>query len=280
MMEPVDPDNLPEGTVVGGWRVVRRLDGGAYGTVYQVEQGGEFFAMKIARYREQSADKRHTDERAQRELFCLLSMRHHYIARVWAHGRYPHPKEGYFYVVLEYVHGSTLDKWREEHRANAHEVVVLMDKVLEAVAYMHGKGIFHRDLKPGNILVEAGTHRPVIVDYGVSHFPMRPETKLTDTVLPPGTPRYTSPEALLFAAQHRRERAARYDYKVTDELYSLGVVLYDLLTDPYPFSNPEPLPVGSCCSGSCISKPNSTGRRRAETRAFLAVLMAIRYNHV
>lgn len=59
-------------------------------------------------------------------------------------------------MVMEYVEGGTLAQWREEHRATAHEVLVLIDKVLEAVAYMHAQGIFHRDLKPGNILVAKG----------------------------------------------------------------------------------------------------------------------------
>jgi serine/threonine-protein kinase len=145
---------------------------------------------------------------------------------------------------MEYVEGGTLAQWREEHRATAHEVLVLIDKVLEALAYMHAQGIFHRDLKPGNILVAKGGKRPVVVDYGVAHFPMPAAPQLTDTVLPPGTPRYTSPEALRFEAQNRRNRQARYEYTVKDELYALGVTLYDLLTDPQPASHPQPVPLG------------------------------------
>jgi serine/threonine-protein kinase len=244
MMETVDPDNLPPGTMVDSFRVVRRLGGGAYGTVYLVEEGGTFYALKIARQRQHSGDKRHTHERAQRELNCLLSLEHPSIARVWAHGRWPHRQEGYFYVVMEYVEGGTLAKWCEDNRATAHEVLVLMDKVLEALASMHAQGILHRDLKPGNILVAQGGTRPVVVDYGVAHFPMPALLQLTDTVLPPGTPRYTSPEALRFEAQNRRNRQARYEYTVKDELYALGVTLYDLLTDPQPDSHPQPVPLG------------------------------------
>jgi hypothetical protein len=239
----LDPDNLPVGTLVDGWRVVRRLGGGAYGTVYQVEKGGDFFALKIARCREQSGDARHTDERAQRELSCLLSLRHRYIARAWGHGRWPHPREGFFYVVMDYVEGYTLAEWQERTRATPHEVVALFEKVFEAVASMHGQGIFHRDLKPGNLLVRAADGEPVVVDYGVAHFPVPALPQLTDTQLPPGTPRYTSPEAQLFVARHRHDTSARYEFRVTDELYALGVTLYDVLTDPRPWSHPQPLPV-------------------------------------
>ncbi|WP_224367660.1 serine/threonine protein kinase [Hyalangium versicolor] len=243
MMEEVDPDNLPVGTLVDSWRVVRRVDGGAYGTLYEVEKGGESYALKMARYLEQSQDARHTDARAQRELSCMLSLRHRYIARVWAHGRWPHAREGFFYVVMDFVKGYTLDEWAERSRMTPHEAVVLADRLLEALAYMHGQGIFHRDLKPGNIVVRAQTGEPVIVDYGVAHFPIPAAPQLTGTRLPPGTPRYTSPEAGHFEAEHRHDKAARYVFKVADELYALGVTLYDLLTDLRPHSHPEPQPL-------------------------------------
>ncbi|HEX8697786.1 MAG TPA: serine/threonine protein kinase, partial [Myxococcaceae bacterium] len=79
-MRENDPDNLKPGEWVDGFRVVKRLGGGSYGVVYQVEKDGRFFAMKLARHREQSRDERHTDARTQRELACLLVLRHPHIA--------------------------------------------------------------------------------------------------------------------------------------------------------------------------------------------------------
>lgn len=256
MSGPVDPDSLPAGTWVDCWRVVRKLGGGAYGTVYLVEKDGELYALKLARFLPQSGDARRTDERAQRELSCLLALRHPHIVQVHFHGRWPHAKTGFFYVVMDYVEGYTLGEWKERTLATAHERVVLFDKVLSAVAYTHAQGIFHRDLKPSNILVKAKTGEPVVVDFGVAHFPLPAGSQLTDTRLPPGTPRYTSPEARRFEAAHRHNPEARYEFKAADELYALGLTLYDMLTDPLPHSNPHPVPLlGLSVEPACEVNP-------------------------
>jgi serine/threonine protein kinase len=244
MREPVDPDNLLEGTMVDCWRVVRQLGGGAYGTVYLVEKDGELYALKMARFLRHSGDKRRTDERAQRELNCLLSLQHRHIVQARSYGRWPHAKTGFFYVVMDYVEGSTLAEWVERTHPTPHEMVVLFNKVLLAVAYSHAQGILHRDLKPNNILVEARTGEPVVVDFGAAHFPLPTEPKLTDMRLPPGTPRYTSPEARRFENVHRLNPEAHYEYKAADELYALGVTLFDLLTDPLHHTRPQPKPLG------------------------------------
>lgn len=244
MRTPVDPDCLPEGTLMDCWRVVRRLGGGAYGTVYLVEKEGKLYALKLARFLSHSGDARHTDERAQRELSCLLSLHHPHIVQARAHGRWPGVKTGFFYVVMDYVEGCTLAEWLERHRPTPHEVVMLFDKVFSAVAHTHAQGILHRDLKPNNILVEVRTGQPVVVDFGAAHFPTPTEPRLTDTRLPPGTPRYTSPEARRFESLHRHDPQAHYEYKVADEMYALGVTLYDVLTDPLHHSHPQPQMMG------------------------------------
>jgi serine/threonine-protein kinase len=161
----------------------------------------------------------------QRELSCLLVLRHPHIARVWGHGRWPHPTEGYFYLVMDYVEGFTLAQWAEKTSPTAHELAVLSEKAAAALAHAHGEGIFHRDIKPENIMVHAGTGEPVIVDFGAAAFPMGPT--LTDQRLPPGTTRYTCPRALRFDREHRHDPAARYEFTAADDIYALGVTLYD-----------------------------------------------------
>jgi eukaryotic-like serine/threonine-protein kinase len=237
------PENLTPGQQVDGWRVLARLGGGAYGVVYRVEKEGQHFALKLARHRDASTEGDDTDGRAQRELSCLLALRHPHIVRVVSHGRWPHPRDGYFYLVMEEVDGFTLGEWSEAVHPTFHEVVVLAAKVAAAGAYMHALGIYHRDLKPSNILVRKRDGEPVLVDYGAASFPV--SEQLTDKRLPPGTPRYTSPEAARFDAENRHNPAARYPFKETDEVYAFGVTLYDVLTDPQLASRPRHLPVSS-----------------------------------
>jgi len=243
MTDGAGPDNLQPGQWVDGFRVVKRLGGGSYGSVYQVEKGGHFFALKMALHREASRDELHTDARTQRELACLLVLRHPNIARVWGHGRWPHPTEGYFYLVMDHVEGRTLAQWAEQTSPTAHELAVLGEKVAAALAYSHGLGILHRDIKPSNILVRSSDGEPVLIDYGAAAFPLGPE--LTDRRLPPGTTRYTSPRALRFDREHRHDPAARYEFTASDDIYALGVTLYDVLTVPRLHSSTERQPVSN-----------------------------------
>jgi serine/threonine protein kinase len=211
--------------------------------VYLVEQDGKRYALKLARFLGNTGDKRRTDERAQRELSCLLSLQHAQIVRARSHGRWPDTQEGFFYVVMDYVVGYTLAEWMERTNPTPHEVVVLFEKGFSAVAYAHAQGIFHRDLKPTNLLLEAGTKETVVVDFGAASFPLPSQPQHTDTRLPPGTPRYTSPEARRFESLHRYNLQAHYEFKPADELYALGVTLFDMLTDPLPHGQPKPEPL-------------------------------------
>jgi serine/threonine protein kinase len=241
MTRESDPDKLLPGDWVAGFRVVKRLGGGTYGVVYQVEKDGLCFALKLAVHREASRDELRTDERTQRELACLLVLNHPNIARVWGHGRWPHPCEGYLYLVLDYVEGFTLAEWVEQTCPTPYEVVRLSEKVAAALAYAHGLDILHRDIKPSNIVIRARDGEPVLIDFGAATFPLGPE--LTDQRLAPGTLRHTTPEALRFDHEHRHDPAARYQFKPADDIYALGITLYDVLTEPRLKSSPRRLPV-------------------------------------
>ncbi|QAT88249.1 protein kinase [Corallococcus coralloides] len=235
------PAQLPPGYMIHGWRVVKLLGAGTYGAVYRVEMNGHAFAMKIAMHRPSSGDAEQSDARLMRELGCLVHLRHPNIVGVRGHGRFPDFETGWLYVLLTLVEGHTLAEWMERMHPTAQEVVRLFEKLAGAVDYMHGRGVFHRDLKLSNIMVRAKDNEPVILDFSAGDYTHAED--LTDAPLPPGTRRYRSPEAYRFLKEHGDEKGARYEFKVTDDVYALGVCLYDVLTTPAPASGAPRTPV-------------------------------------
>ncbi|WP_233592063.1 serine/threonine-protein kinase [Corallococcus sp. AB011P] len=228
------PAQLPPGYMIHGWRVVKLLGAGTYGAVYRVEMNGRPFAMKIAMHRPGSGDAEQADARLKRELGCLVHLTHPNIVGVHGHGRFPDFETGWLYVLLTFVEGYTLAEWVERMHPTAQEVVRVFEKLAGAVDYMHGRGVFHRDLKLANIMVRAKDDEPTILDFSAGDYTHAED--LTDAPLPPGTRRYRSPEASRFLKEHGDEKGARYEFKVTDDVYALGVCLYDVLTTPEPAS--------------------------------------------
>ncbi|WP_216618885.1 serine/threonine protein kinase [Corallococcus carmarthensis] len=228
------PAQLPPGYMIHGWRVVKLLGAGTYGAVYRVEMNGHPFAMKIAMHRLGSGDAEQADARLKRELGCLVHLTHPNIVGVHGHGRFPDFRTGWLYVVLDFVDGHTLAEWVERMHPTAQEVVQVFEKLAGAMDYMHERGVFHRDLKLANIMVRAKDGEPAILDFSAGDYTHAED--LTDAPLPPGTRRYRSPEASRFLKEHGDERGARYEFKVTDDVYALGVCLYDVLTTPEPAS--------------------------------------------
>ncbi|WP_037583844.1 serine/threonine protein kinase [Stigmatella aurantiaca] len=237
----MDPRDLKPDQWVDGWRIVRRIGSGAYGVVYEVEKDGQRFALKLACHREQSGDPRQTDARAKREVACLQQLHHRHVIRMWAHGRWPEPRSGFLYIVLDFVDGYTLGQWVERTHPTPHEVAVLFLKLFDALEHLHGRGILHRDLSLRNIMVSQDGE-PVIIDFGAADYAAAEE--LTDAPLPPGTPRNRSPEAVSFWTANRHNPEARYPFKATDDIFALGANLYDVLTDPSPERSQKRPPLG------------------------------------
>jgi eukaryotic-like serine/threonine-protein kinase len=237
------PSSLKPGQMVDGWRVVKPLGAGAFGAVYLVEKDGQHFALKMAMRRASSGDAEQSDARLLRELVCLAQVSGHpNIVRPHAYGRWNDVTRGWLYVVVDYVDGCTLGEWMERMHPTAHEVVVLFVKLASALAHVHARGVFHRDLKLNNILVRASDGEPFLLDFGVGSYAQAPT--LTDSILPPGTRRYRSPEATKFLREHGEESEAHYEFKATDDIYALGICLYDLLTVARPVSDPPSIFLG------------------------------------
>src|SRR6185503_7699574 len=242
MLGELKPWELPPGTMVQGWRIVRRIGRGGYAVVYEVENEGKRYALKLACQTEHSLDPRQVDARANREVACLQQLKHPHIIRMRAHGRWPDPDEGYLFIVLDYVDGFTLAKWSEQTGPTPREYAVLFLKLFDAADYMHGKDIFHRDLSVNNVMVTKDGE-PVIIDFGAADYATADQ--LTDGPIPPGTPRNRSPQAHRFWEEHRLTPGAHYIYTAADDIYALGADLYDLLTDPTPTRSLDRPPLGS-----------------------------------
>ncbi len=207
------------GARFGPWRVIREIGRGGMGTVYLATRDDEQFqqqaAIKLVKY---GLDTAELLDRFRRERQILANLDHPYIARLIDGGSTP---QGRPFFVMEYVEGQTIDAWLRDRSPSVEERCSLFLKVCEAVAYAHRNLVVHRDLKPGNILITADGS-PKLLDFGVAKL-LAPDTdpNLTATALAdrPLTPEYASPEQVLGKP-----------VTTATDVYSLGAVLYELLT--------------------------------------------------
>jgi serine/threonine protein kinase len=221
------PQALAHGSTVGPWLILERLDSGSYGVVFRVQRAGHpeagSFALKMA--------KQPNDPRFEREAELLQLIHHPSVPRYEDSGRWTSPQDRrYPYVVMQWVEGFTLYDWAREQERSSREVLQVLAQVARGLAAVHAAGAVHRDVKGDNIRVTP-TGRAVLVDFGSGWLPeARP---LTDTVAPPGTTPYRAPELLRFMWRFRRDTEARWQARPSDDLYSLGVTAYRLVTGTY-----------------------------------------------
>jgi eukaryotic-like serine/threonine-protein kinase len=213
---------------IGPYRLIRKLGEGGMGQVWLAEQTTPVrrqVALKLIR---SGIDDQAVLQRFQSERQSLAIMDHPSIAKVFDAGATP---DGQPYFVMEYVQGFAINIYCDEHKLNIRERLELFIKVCDGVLHAHQKAIIHRDLKPANILVVEidGKPTPRIIDFGLAKaIGPQPagETMFTQVGGFVGTPQYMSPE--------------QADPRITDldtrtDVFSLGVVLYELLTGSLPF---------------------------------------------
>ncbi|WP_163786534.1 serine/threonine protein kinase, partial [Myxococcus vastator] len=217
------------GMSVDGWRVIRELGNGGFAVVFLVEKHGRRSALKLARHRDSSGDDKQTHARTLRELSALLLLDHPNIVK---HRGYGYSEHGNVYLALEYIDGWTLAEWAERKHPTVREVLQVFDKLCSALSYMHSRGVLHRDLKLSNVLIRKSDGEPIIIDFSCASYSLAEE--LTDGGLPPGTDRFRAPEQFKWLREHKADHRAKYAFRVADEIFAVGAMLYELLTDPRP----------------------------------------------
>lgn len=237
-----------EGEKIGAYKILQKIGAGGMGTVYLAERADGEFQKKVAvKFIKKGADTDFNLSRFRRERQILANLEHPFIARLLDGGTMPDKLP---YLVMEYVEGKNLLEFLRERNANPNESLRIFRQILAAVGYAHSKGLIHRDLKPGNILVNQDGV-PKLLDFGIAKILdtdfIEEKASQTATFLRQLTPEYASPE------QIKGEPITP-----ASDIYSLGIILYEILTGRkvYKFPSHSPHEIARVICEEKISLPD------------------------
>jgi len=218
---------------VGEFRIVEKIGEGGMGVVYRAEQEQPMRREVAVKLIKRGFETQRVVARFESERQALASMSHPSITQVFDAGA---TLDGRPYIVMELVEGVRITEYCDRHRMDIRERLELFIRVCEAVQHAHHKAIVHRDIKPSNILVTTRSGRPLpkIIDFGVAKATeqrLTGGTQLTEMGQFVGTPEFMSPEQAELNEEHVDTRT---------DVYSLGLVLYELLVGVQPV-DPEEL---------------------------------------
>jgi serine/threonine-protein kinase len=218
------------GETLGKYSIIDRLGQGGMAEVYKAFQPGlaRYVAIKVIH--NYLADDEEFLERFESEAIAVANLRHPHIIQVFDYDR----QEDSYYMVMEFVDGPTLESMIRAYKDKNQffpmaEALEIFKALTSAIDYAHSRGMIHRDLKPSNILFTP-RQRLVLTDFGIAHITNKPSYTTANAIV--GTPAYMAPE------QAKGE-------PVTDrsDIYSLGVILYELTTGHLPFEGDTPLAI-------------------------------------
>jgi serine/threonine protein kinase len=208
---------------IEGYEILDELGEAGQGRVWRAMQLStrREVALKVPRI--ELLNSRKALARFEREVELVARLKHSNIASIYDSGIY----EGVYYYAMELIEGMSLDKYVKQYKLTLRKTLELMCTVCEAIQHAHQNGVIHRDIKPSNIIVtEDG--RPYVVDFGLAVSILEGDVFKTISIEGElaGTPAYMSPEQ---ASGHHEQLDTRTD------VYSIGVVLYRLLTESFPY---------------------------------------------
>jgi serine/threonine protein kinase len=254
---PAAPLSQPER--IGAYRILKPLGFGGMGVVYLAEQDSprRQVALKLLRLDTASATQ---VGRFEQEAELLGRLAHPGIARVYEAGWTLTETGRRPFFAMEFVEGRPLTEYAAERALDLSARLKLLSQVAEAVHYAHGRGIVHRDLKPSNVFVDA-RGEPRVLDFGVAR-PLGEGSRATKTGQLVGTLAYMSPE----------QASGRFEITPRGDVYSLGVILYELLTGRLPIAT-DHVPLHEAVRRVREEEPIPAGAVKKELRGELETIL-------
>jgi serine/threonine protein kinase len=236
-LDPGSPPSEGPGTVIGRYKLLQHIGDGGFGSVYMAEQTSPVVRKVALKIIKLGMDTKEVVARFEAERQALALMEHPNIAHVLDGGA---TETGRPYFVMELVRGISITEYCDQNNLPTVERLALFVEVCHAVQHAHQKGIIHRDLKPSNVLVTLHDGKPVpkVIDFGIAkamHGRLTEKTLFTEFRQFIGTPAYMSPE---------QAEMSGLDIDTRTDIYSLGVLLYELLTGSTPFDTKALLEAG------------------------------------
>ena len=221
-------DSLQSGQMLGPYRIISQIGKGGMATVYKAYQASvdRYVAVKVLP--SQLAESKEFAARFQQEARIIANLEHPHILPVFDYGE----SEGIAYFVMRYLEAGTLkDRMEAGRPLPLDEIDRIFTQLSDALSYAHGHGIVHRDLKPANALIDSQGNI-FLTDFGIAKLLESASPRLTQTDAIMGTPAYISPEQAQSRPVDQRS-----------DIYSLGIILYEMATGGVPFVADTPLAV-------------------------------------